>query len=613
MSPLSLLVIASIVAALAFFVAGFLLRRPRAQVPVAQVTTELPAAEIEQIDKADQVATLTDQLASLRALHQRALAEAEKQRQADVQVMQEAENTRRALTRERDSAQAECARLLAKEKTLAERLRAAEDSGRAALEQVESNAAAWDARWQAAEAERARHEQARAEELAQLRERCERQAKEKQDAEFRERSLRADLEHTVAVWKDKHAQAEAAWQGALASQQAAAENKVAASEAAWQTRLEAASRARQSNESTLQSEKQQLTAQLQQLRDEQAKNRERTEQLTLALQTAEETLVGERAEAKSTVLALRAAEERMRDWDRLTRENAELRDERARAADDVKWAVDRDGEAKDAKVELAAAQAKLAELGEVLQENRRLRDEVGELRLHQGASDELERLTSAHKQLRLDAELMARRLQELKHDQAELVPLRAQAAEAASLEQEVVYLRRREKELEAQLYASGFYASREMPALSGELFVQTPVSNMETSLDSLLGEGGPRTAVLADSQGFLIAGAGESFAQEGLAAFAAVAGEMVARTRMLLPLAEVHAVRVTDANRIVLTCHLFNSDAQGLGIATLGPGEPSAENTQQAIVALAAIISGEGEGEGTDDTSTGGGKPNAPG
>ena len=107
-----------------------------------------------------------------------------------------------------------------------------------------------------------------------------------------------------------------------------------------------------------------------------------------------------------------------------------------------------------------------------------------------------------------------------------------------------------------------------------------------------MGSGGPRTAVLADAQGFLIAAAGESVAEEGLAAFAAVAGEMVSRARMLLPLADVRSVRVTDANRMVLTCHLFASAGEGLGVTTLGPGEPKAEETTRAIAGLAAIVSG---------------------
>ncbi|HEX7500640.1 MAG TPA: hypothetical protein VF524_10100 [Polyangia bacterium] len=98
--------------------------------------------------------------------------------------------------------------------------------------------------------------------------------------------------------------------------------------------------------------------------------------------------------------------------------------------------------------------------------------------------------------------------------------------------------------------------------------------------------------MLADAQGFLIASAGESGAQEGLAAFAAVAGEMVSRARMLLPLADVDSVRVIDRNRMVLTYHLFDSAGEGLGMATLGPGAPEAANTERAIVELAALVSG---------------------
>jgi hypothetical protein len=583
---MSLLIAASVVAALAFFGAGLLLRRPRGGLPTEQ----------DRHKHAEQVEMLTSELVTVRAEHQRtadALVEAKQQCQAQVQARADAENAQRSIERERESAQAECARLLAKERTIVERLHAAEDGCRAALEQVETNAAAWDARWQAAKGEWQRQEQALRQELAQLRDRCDSLAKEKDEARVDEQNLRADLEQATAAWQDKHARAEAAW-----------EAKISASEAAWQARLENASRARQSADSALQAEKQKIVEQLQQLRDEQAEGREQNQQLTLAVQAAEEALAAERAQTRVAAEALRAVDERLRDLDRLARENAELRAEQTRIGEEAKWAVSHEGEARDAKVELAAAQAKLAELGEVLQENRKLRDDISELREHQADSGELERLTAEHKQLRLDAELMARRLQELKLDQAELVPLRAQAAEAASLLEEVTYLRRREKDLEAQLYASGFYASREMPAVSGEIFVQTPVSNMETNLDSLLDEGGPRTAVLADAQGFLIAGAGESFAQEGLAAFAAVAGDMVSRVRMLLPLAEIRSVRVKDANSMVLTCHLFDSDAQGLGIATLGPGESPAENTQRAIVELAAIVSGAGDT--TKDGSTGG-------
>ena len=318
------------------------------------------------------------------------------------------------------------------------------------------------------------------------------------------------------------------------------------------------------------------------------------EQLTLQLRVtaAEEITEQRRIEALTAVAAKRAAEERIADRDRLAQENTELREQRDQAERDGREQSSKESDLKDSRVELATAQAKLAELALVQEENRRLRDEAAELRTHQEASGELERLTAAHKRVRLDAELMARRLQELLHDQAELVPLRAQAAEAASLAEEVEYLRRREKNLEAQIYAGGSFSSREMPALSGELLVAPPGSDMETNLSALVGSGGPRTAVLADAQGFLIAGAGESVAQEGLAAFAAVAGEMVNRARMLLPLAQIDSLRVTDANRMVLTCHLFSSAGEALGVATLGPGEPKVEETARAIAGLAAIVAG---------------------
>jgi polyhydroxyalkanoate synthesis regulator phasin len=589
MSPLSLLVVASVAAAVAFFVAGLLIRRPH---------SVLPSAPDPQ---AEQLAALGNELASLQALHRKtsdALDEATRRQKTEAWARQDAESAQHASEQECASAKAECQRLTAREYTLAERLRAAEGHGQAALEQVENNAAAWDARWHAVKAEHEGQDQAIRQELAQLRDRFERQTKAKEEAELRERNLRADFERSLASWQDKHARAETDWQATLASRQAAWDAKMSASESAWQAMVEDAGLAQQSDESTQRTERHELLEQVRQLHEEQSREREQSQHLELALRTAEETLATERAETQAATLALRTAENRLRDWDRLTRENAELRDEQARTAEEAKWAVDRNSDTRDTKVELAAAQAKLAELGEALQENRRLRDEVAGLRMHQSASDDLERLTVAHKQLRLDAELMARRLTELQHDHVELAPLQVRVAEAAGLAEEVAYLRQREKDLEAQLYASGSSVKREMPAM---VVGHTPVSSMEGNLDSLLGEAGPRTAVLADAQGFLIAGAGETFTQEGLAAFAAVAGEMVARARMLLPLAAVNAVRVIDANSMVLTCHLFDSDGQGLEIATLGPGEPPAENTQRAIGHLAATISGAGHDGSTED------------
>lgn len=675
MSELSLLILASVGAALAFFVAGLLLRRPRA----GQNGQHALALELDlQMARADQQ----------RAVE--ALAESQRLCEAEVSARKSEQAARVSIERERDIEKAEHIRLAAREKTLADRLRAAEEAGRTALEQVESNAAAWDARWQAAQVECKRQEQALKQELDKLRTLRESEAKEhaklaasvqkltaeKADAQraaaessralavaqaqskselaeqaqalqaearrqsqkeaeidARERESRASVEQSAAAWRQRLERAESESQTKLASKEAEWHAKLAASESDWQARKNAREAEWQAKLAAKESELQaklaakeaewraeraakdaelraladttgkqsradidRLSKELERLRADCQSEREQRQRLEIVARATEEALAAEQALAKSTAQAARGAEGRLREFDRLTEENAELRAECERLTEEAKLGAGREGEAKDVRVELAAAQAKLSELAQVLEENRKLRDEVAELLTHQEASGELERLSAAHKQLRLDAELMARRLQELTHDQAELAPLRAQAAEASSLQQEVEYLRRREKDLEAQLYASGYFASREMPAISGELLVQTPVTDMETSLDALLVDGGPRTAVLADGQGFLIAGAGESMAQEGLAAFAGVAGDLVARARMLLPLADVSSIRLTDANRMVLSCHLFDSDGQNLEIATLGPGEPPAEDTQRTIAGLAATLSSGDEG-----------------
>jgi regulator of replication initiation timing len=367
--------------------------------------------------------------------------------------------------------------------------------------------------------------------------------------------------------------------------------QLAEAEAAWQGKAAAAEAELRAQRDALQAERDQLSQQIGQSQAECSSLREQNASLSLAAHAAQDELVRAHAQSQTATEALGAAEAGSAERDRLAQENAELREERAWAEREVKALAGRGDEAKDARVELAAAQAKLAELARLLEENQKLRDEVADLRMHQEASGELERLTAEHKRLRLDAELMARRLQELLQEQTELTSLRGQAADAAALTEEVVYLRRREQDLEAQIYAKGFRMSREMPAIADQLPAQTPISDMETNLHLLLNPSGPRTAVLADAQGFLIASAGQSVAQEGLAAFAAVAGDMAARARMLLPLAGVESVRVTDANSMVLTCHLFECEKQGLGLATLGAGEPTHENTAQAIVGLVANLS----------------------
>ncbi len=591
MSLTTLLVLASMLAALAFFVAGYLLRGPGAR------ARAIPA---------------TDAGAEARA-------ESSSQKVAQAR---EAEAARAVAERELVAARAECERLAAKERILADRLRSAEDKNRAAFEQEERSAAAFAAQLEATKADHQRRDESSRGEVERLR--AEAAAREVEQARLTELAVeqenRASLAERALLDLRAHSQVEREqWMQesqrereqqrqalALAEERAhKAEARLAESAAQADQNVAALTGELQAAQAVARAERERLESELRQREAGHEQERSERQRLAVALRAAEEARERERSQAEDAAEKLDTAAARRAEWERLAQENAELREQQAAAAAAAVQLAGAEAEARDAKVQLTAAQAKLVEMASTLEENRRLREEVTELNQHREASAELERLTIAHKQVRLDAELMARRLQELVRDQAELVPLRAQAAETASLAEEVAYLRRRERDLEAQLYASGLRISQEMAAVSAETQVQTPMSDMETNLDSLVGEGGPRTAVLADAQGFLIASAGRSEAEEGLAAFAAVAGEMVARARMLLPLAEVDSVRVVDRNRMVLTCRLFESAGEGLGLSTLGPGEPAPENTARAVGELAAIVSGaEPRGPGDPEPAT---------
>ena len=475
MSLLTLLIIASLVGAVAFFLAGLLLA-PRGGGPASTsgAGPELAALQSEVDDARRTCATTEAELVAAKA---RGGAEAAGRKRD--------EERRAAAELERDSARDEVARLTAQERTLAARLRVAEDENRAAFEREEKAAEGWAKQLAGAQAEQKRHDEALLRELEDLRAQVAVARRERDEhAKLAEQArtsladalasrgatvaeLHARAETAAATMQARAATVEAELRAQVAAAEAALQGQAATAESALRAQVAAAAAAQRQQALQAEAERAALLDQLAHVKAERAAVGEEQQTLVLRLAVAEEVAEQRRIEAVEAAAAMRAAEERAKDRDRLAQENTELREQRAQAEHEAKEHVQREEVVKDAKVELAAAQAKLADLALLQEENRRLRDEAAELRMHQEASGELERLTAAHKQIRLDAELMARRLQELLHDQAELAPLRAQAAEAASLAEEVEYLRRREKDLEAQLYASGSYSSREMPAVTG--------------------------------------------------------------------------------------------------------------------------------------------------
>ncbi|HEX7596567.1 MAG TPA: hypothetical protein VF518_00040, partial [Polyangia bacterium] len=159
MSLLHLLVLASAVAAVAFFLAGFFLRSPRDNAAALRKEIEVrEALAVELMSARSQRATAEQDLAEIKALG----AAAESVRALE-------EERRIAAEGERDRSRKQLEQLHAEEFTLTERLRVAEEKNRATFEREEKTAAAWQTRLAQAQAERQQQELALRKELESLR------------------------------------------------------------------------------------------------------------------------------------------------------------------------------------------------------------------------------------------------------------------------------------------------------------------------------------------------------------------------------------------------------------------------------------------------------------
>ena len=243
-------------------------------------------------------------------------------------------------------------------------------------------------------------------------------------------------------------------------------------------------------------------------------------------------------------------------------------------------------ELRDLRVKLQIAQAKLVEIDRVVEENRELRIENTDLEAHREAVIDLDRLRGEHKQLRIDSELMAHRLEELEGQEAELTELRAKAEELVFLTAEIAELRARESALQAKLFSAGRAPMDGAPKPRPVVDMDLQAESMDFGLSALLRAKNARTAVLADGNGFLVANAGETDAQEGLAAFTGLVGEMTTRARAFLPLGNLINLKIIDSNAVAISCRFFDSGGMSYALATVDTEEPGRDEAEERAVDL---------------------------
>jgi hypothetical protein len=227
------------------------------------------------------------------------------------------------------------------------------------------------------------------------------------------------------------------------------------------------------------------------------------------------------------------------------------------------------------------------QLDQLRRENGDLRVELEQLRIHEQASQQLDRLTTEHKHLRLESELLARRVEELSAAQVELAELRRQAAEQSALLNDAVELRDQMALLEAQLYALG-QVPQTKHAWSASMTVEVGdrTRELEAHLSPLLALSGLRSVVLADPGGFPVVVVGEPSVHEGLAAFSALLGEVGGRARELLPFGDVLLVNLVDINGLALSCRLFSLGHENFAVAAIGAHGLDVRRADELVNAL---------------------------
>jgi cell division protein FtsB len=244
---------------------------------------------------------------------------------------------------------------------------------------------------------------------------------------------------------------------------------------------------------------------------------------------------------------------------------------------------------RELRGQLQVASAQLSDLERLRADNSALRDEVSELRQCKDDSAALAQLRSEHRLLRLDWELSARRVTELSAEREELIALRGNADQVRILDQEVTELRRRERALEAQIYGLGQTPETEARRSIAPLAAATGTraAEIEAGIAPLVAAG-QRTVVLADHQGFAIATGGELEAQDGLAAFSAVAGDVARSAETLLPVGSVQWVWVIDKNRTQVSCRFFDCGSDSFTLSTLGQAALSIDEFDAVVSTITA-------------------------
>lgn len=362
-------------------------------------------------------------------------------------------------------------------------------------------------------------------------------------------------------------------------------------------------------------ELQQAQNQLEQAQSQLEQVRQGLRQRELALERAQQELA--QAQDRSDELAARLAAATETEG-ALRRELEQAR----RAAEDL----------DDYRSRLAAADNKLEQLRELQEERYALREEIAELRQAQSSLADLDKLDRERRDLAVQVGVLRQKEQQvdaLQEERAQLLDAlehhRRLAADltARTAELEVAAAERIDLAVKLQLLAERAQDMEELRAENDQLKVAASEANMlrrqvaehqaeaaslrsqavvaqappelptvtastgfsgllDRLLRRLASSQNARSAAVADDIGLLVSGVGPE--AEALAALSAVFTQVGSRAEMLLPMATVRQVTIVDENKVTFTAQPLQTELGTLVVATLSVGSgPDAVTLEHAL------------------------------
>ncbi|MCA9671185.1 MAG: hypothetical protein KC503_36555 [Myxococcales bacterium] len=255
-----------------------------------------------------------------------------------------------------------------------------------------------------------------------------------------------------------------------------------------------------------------------------------------------------------------------------------------------------EGNTDEIKTKLAAAEKKASDLAKKTQE---AQDQASQLTTSlqevEAARAKAVEQASAHQTARQQAEGKARQLEQQVSEALSATKSAESRAKQVGdeLAQAQDTAKRKAAEVErlraALKEGGGGNASASGLDASVEIFAES-AGNLQGILQTLLESESQRAAVLADSNGIIVAAAGDKQLRENVAAAAQMLNQLGSQVGTVVPFKTLKSFSISDSSETVIAGRAFSVSGETVSLATLGQQSPNERLLDGAMANLTAAL-----------------------